>query len=146
MVSTSKSCSLFLTLWVVGGCATGSVEYAQQPLLVKLKPDPYGRDMLDLIVDAKLDIRHGCVYLVSATGTEDSLAVFPDYYELQFSDGQAVGVRDSHTGRSLKFGVISQFGGGTLEVISPDVVLGSIPAACGGSRAVIYFQPTATGR
>ena len=110
MVSTSKSCSLFLTLWVVGGCATGSVEYAQQPLLVKLKPDPYGRTCLTSSWMPKLDIRHGCAPPVSATGTEDSPAVFPDYYELQFSDGQAVGVRDSHTGRSLKFGVISQFG------------------------------------
>lgn len=142
MASVPRSSGLFLilTLWVVGACATTGHENAQPPILIRLKPDPYGTSTLELITNAKLEIRHGCIYLVSANGVEDSLAIFPDYYELLFSGGQAIGVRDSHAGRSLKFGVISQFGGNTLKSVWPDLIIGSIPAACGGARAIIHFN------
>jgi hypothetical protein len=141
MASVPKSVGVFviLTLWALGACATGSHENAQKPVLIRLKPDPNARNMLELFSDAKLEIRHGCVYLVPATGPGESLAVFPPRYELAFSGGQAVGVTDTSTGRTLRFGAISQFGGGDVKDLSADVVMGSIPAACGGPRVSIYF-------
>jgi len=106
--------------------------------LIRLKPNP---NMISLSarLEGTLQEKNGCIYFAPRKGETLELTIWPSTYQLLRSNGKVVGVRDSTTGQSLKLGVISTFGGGSSENISPDELDAPVPPICDGPLVYTYL-------
>ncbi|MBT2745548.1 MULTISPECIES: hypothetical protein [unclassified Lysobacter] len=106
--------------------------------LVRLKPDPNAVS-LTARLEGRLQIRNGCVYLISKKSKLPVLTVWPSTYRLLSPKSVATGVIDTLTGKSLKFGVNAVFGGGGTRSLPTDILETPAPAGCDGEIAFVEF-------
>lgn len=131
------SCAALPPLAHAGDKATTTA----QPALVRFKADPHLPRLLEKIVSSELRVKNGCVYVAGeGGGGHEALAVFPHQYELLVRHGNAVGIRDGSSGRSLDFGAVSDFGGGDINVVDEQLLETPIPQACAGPIMMIYLE------
>lgn len=111
----------------------------EEVTLVRLRPDPNAVS-LTARIEGKLKIRQGCVYVITKGHKLPVLAIWPSTYRLLSPKGKPIGVVDTSTGQSLKFGVNSVFGGGESKITPADTLDTPIPATCSGTMAFVEFS------
>jgi hypothetical protein len=107
--------------------------------LIRLKPDPNAVS-LTAELEGKLQVRNGCVYLISKRSKLPVLAIWPSTYRLLSPKGVVTGVTNTSTGQSLKFGVNAVFGGGETKIAPTDMLEAPVPTACSGRLAYVEFS------
>lgn len=130
----SLSCALAAPAALAGGAPAQG-----QATLVRLKQDPNAVS-LTARLEGKLQVRNGCVYLISKNSKRPVLPIWPSTYRLLSPEGVATGVIDTSTGRSLKFGVNAVFGGGETKALATDMLETPAPDGCGGQIAFVEFS------
>lgn len=111
----------------------------EQVTLIRLKPDPNAVS-LTAELEGKLQVRNGCVYLISKRSKLPVLTIWPSSYRLLSPKGVVTGVTDTLTGKSLKLGVSASFGGGVTQSAPTDMLEAPIPATCSGTIAYVEFS------
>lgn len=111
----------------------------EEVTLLHLKPDPNAVS-LTAELEGKLQVRNGCVYLISKKSKVPVLTIWPPTYRLLSPKGVVTGVTDTLTGQSLKFGVNAVFGGGETKAAPTNVLEAPAPAACSGKIAYVEFS------
>ncbi|MEH6419907.1 hypothetical protein [Pseudomonas sp. CGJS7] len=132
---------LLLYFSLTASAAFASPSSAQEEVtLVRLKPDPNAVS-LTAQMEGKLQVRQGCVYLITKKHKLPVLAIWPSTYRLLSPRGKPTGVLDTSTGWSLEFSVNGIFGGGETKIKPTDMLDAPIPTACGGTMAFVEFSP-----
>jgi hypothetical protein len=139
-LNTALRIGLLFCFALTASVACASPSAAQEEVtLARLKPDPNAIS-LTARMEGKLQVRQGCVYLITKKHKLPVLAIWPSTYRLLSPKGKPIGVVDTSTGQSLKFGVNGVFGGGETKVKPTDTLDAPIPAACGGAMAFVEFS------
>jgi hypothetical protein len=139
-LKATLSVSLLTSFVLVAPIALASKSSAQEKVtLVRLRPDPNAVS-LTARIEGKLQIRQGCVYVITKEHKLPVLAIWPSTYRLLSPKGKPIGVVDTSTGQSLKFGVNSVFSGGESKVTPADTLDTPIPVTCSGTMAFVEFS------
>jgi hypothetical protein len=131
----SASCALT-------ACATNHAVQANasEPLPTMVRLAPSVRIFLTGGLYGRIEVHNGCVDLVSMQGDVSRHVVWPDSYELTVLNGRAIGIRDTASGQSLRFGKYVELGGGEWNVDSLAAVEAIPPENCRGKSVMAYFD------
>lgn len=119
-----------LAIAAVAGCASSGRERASSAPLLTRSLTAEGHDAISLtgLLHGRVVDSNGCFVLRGNGG--DRAVVFPPRFSLDRTRGI---IRDEASGRSLKLGRFSSYGGGNTSREEVDAEGPAIPASCPGS-------------
>jgi hypothetical protein len=119
-----------LSIAAVAGCASSGRERASSAPLLTRSPTAEGYDEISLtgLLQGRVVDSNGC--LVLRGNGEDRAVVFAPRFYLDRTRGI---IRDDASGRSLKLGRLSSYGGGNASREEVGAEGPAIPASCPGS-------------
>jgi len=103
--------------------------------LMSVRLDPEQPLPLVLFEKVQIQARDGCVYVVGDPVAQGAAAVWPDYYEVFWTNGMPQGITDRRSGKKLEFGVVTNLGGGSMTGYR---LLTDNPS-CKGERNLFYI-------
>lgn len=129
--------------YALAACAmnhTAQVD-ASEPLPVLVRLAPSENILPTGLLHGRIEVRDGCIDLVSTKDRSPRHTVWPRYYELIVRNGRAIGIHNLITNQFLLFGHAADFGGGEVNTDrGSDLLEAGVPQKCKGKSVIVDFD------